>query len=44
MRIAPMVIRKAIPQRWVSRLSVRTTDRDDGKVFELLRKAKRDFT
>jgi ADP-ribosylglycohydrolase len=31
---------KAIPQRWVSQLSGRTTDRDDGRVFELLRQAK----
>jgi len=32
--------RKAIPERWVSRLSGRTTERDDGKVFELLKKAR----
>jgi ADP-ribosylglycohydrolase len=31
---------KAIPKRWLSRLSGRTTDRDDGKVFELLNKAR----
>jgi ADP-ribosyl-[dinitrogen reductase] hydrolase len=32
--------RKAIPKRWVRNLSGRTTDRDDGRVFELLKQAK----
>lgn len=33
--------RKRLPGRWVERLSGRTTDRDDGKVFELLALARR---
>lgn len=33
--------RDAIPQRWIANLSGRTTDRDDGKVFELIRDARR---
>lgn len=32
--------KKAFPDRWISNLSGRTTDRDDGKVFELIDKAK----
>ncbi len=33
--------KKCIPPRWISGLSGRTTHRDDGKVFELLKEAKR---
>ncbi len=33
--------RKKLPERWVSNLSGRTTDKDDGRIFELLEKAKR---
>lgn len=33
--------RRAIPSRWVERLSGRTTDRDDGKVFDILENARR---
>jgi len=32
--------RRAIPQRWVSRLSGRTRERDDGRVFALLQQAR----
>ena len=32
--------RRALPARWVERLSGRSTDRDDGRVFELLEKAR----
>jgi ADP-ribosyl-[dinitrogen reductase] hydrolase len=32
--------KKVIPERWVRNLSGRTTDRDDGRVFELLKQAK----
>jgi hypothetical protein len=32
--------KKAIPVRWVRNLSGRTTDRDDGKVFEILARAR----
>lgn len=31
--------KKAIPVRWIRNLSGRTTERDDGKVFEILAKA-----
>jgi len=31
---------KMIPSEWISRLSGRTSDRDDGRVFELLEEAK----
>ncbi len=30
-----------LPERWINRLSGRTTDFDDGKVFQLLDEAKR---
>jgi ADP-ribosyl-[dinitrogen reductase] hydrolase len=33
----------AIPNRWVSNLSGRTTDKDDGRVFEIIRGAKNTF-
>jgi len=33
----------AIPNRWIQNLSGRTTDRDDGKVFDLIQKAKNKF-
>lgn len=33
----------AIPQRWIHNLSGRTTDRDDGRVFELISQAKMTF-
>ncbi len=33
--------RKAIPEHWIRNLSGRTTEGDDGKVFELLDKARR---
>jgi ADP-ribosyl-[dinitrogen reductase] hydrolase len=32
--------RNALPERWISKLSGRTSDNDDGKVFELLEQAK----
>ena len=32
--------RRALPSRWVERLSGRTSDRDDGKVFEILARAR----
>ena len=32
--------RDAIPERWVANLSGRTTDRDDGRIFELIRDAR----
>ena len=32
--------RKAIPARWIQKLSGRTTDRDDAKVFEILARAR----
>ena len=32
--------RDAIPERWVANLSGRTTDRDDGRIFELIREAR----
>lgn len=35
--------RKSIPERWIKNLSGRTTDRDDGRVFELLRMAEDTF-
>ena len=35
--------RKGIPERWIKNLSGRTTDRDDGRVFELLSRAKQAF-
>jgi len=31
--------RRSIPRRWIENLSGRTTDRDDGRVFELLERA-----
>lgn len=31
----------AIPERWISNLSGRTSDRDDGRIFQLLAKARR---
>lgn len=33
----------AIPNRWIQNLSGRTTDRDDGKVFDLIQTAKNKF-
>ena len=33
--------RKRIPERWIKNLSGRTTDRDDGRIFELLDLARR---
>jgi len=33
--------RDAIPQRWIENHSGRTTDRDDGRIFELIRDARR---
>jgi ADP-ribosyl-[dinitrogen reductase] hydrolase len=33
--------RDAIPQRWIANHSGRTTDRDDGKMFELIQDARR---
>jgi len=35
--------KKSMPPRWINNLSGRTTDRDDGKVFELLSRAKHAF-
>lgn len=35
--------RKAIPERWLKNLSGRTTDRDDGRVFELIDQAREVF-
>ena len=35
--------REKIPDRWISNLSGRTTDQDDGKVFELITQAKKTF-
>ena len=35
--------REKIPDRWISNLSGRTTDQDDGKMFELLTEAKKTF-
>ena len=32
--------RKAIPQRWIENLSGRTTDSDDGRIFELIQEAR----
>jgi len=32
--------RKALPQRWIDGLTGRTTDCDDGRVFELIRQAR----
>jgi len=32
--------KKAIPARWIRMLSGRTTDRDDGRVFEILARAR----
>jgi ADP-ribosyl-[dinitrogen reductase] hydrolase len=33
----------AIPRRWIDNLSGRTTDSDDGRVFELIREARKQF-
>lgn len=33
----------AIPQRWIRNLSGRTTDRDDGRIYELISQAKMTF-
>jgi len=33
--------KEKIPERWVSNLSGRTTDRDDGKVFEILEESRK---
>jgi ADP-ribosylglycohydrolase len=35
--------KKAIPQRWIENLSGRTTNSDDGRIFELIEKAKEAF-
>jgi len=35
--------RTAIPERWIINLSGRTTERDDGKIFELIQKAQKTF-
>ena len=35
--------KEAIPNRWIQNLSGRTTDRDDGKVFDLIQTAKNKF-
>jgi hypothetical protein len=35
--------REGIPNRWIENLSGRTTDRDDGRVFDLINKAKYTF-
>jgi ADP-ribosylglycohydrolase len=35
--------KEAIPKRWVQNLSGRTTDCDDGKVFDLIQEAKTQF-
>jgi len=35
--------RRGLPQRWIQNLSGRTTDRDDGRVFELLKTARMTF-
>ena len=35
--------RKALPKRWIENLSGRTTDRDDGRIFELIEEAKAAF-
>jgi ADP-ribosylglycohydrolase len=32
--------KKAIPVRWIRNLSGRTADRDDGRVFEILARAR----
>ena len=35
--------KKAIPERWIRNLSGRTTEADDGKIFELIAKARDRF-
>jgi len=35
--------KRGLPERWLRNLSGRTTDRDDGRVFELLRMARQTF-
>ncbi len=35
--------RSSIPERWIDKLSGRTTDSDDGHIFELIRSAKTTF-
>ena len=35
--------KKAIPKKWIENLSGRTTDRDDGRIFELIEEAKATF-
>jgi ADP-ribosyl-[dinitrogen reductase] hydrolase len=35
--------KKGIPARWLKDLSGRTTDRDDGRVFELIKMARKTF-
>lgn len=35
--------KKAIPERWISNLSGRTTDQDDGKIFEIIKEAENTF-
>ena len=34
--------KKGLPPRWIKNLSGRTTDRDDGRMFDLLEQAKRE--
>jgi ADP-ribosylglycohydrolase len=33
--------KRKLPERWIENLSGRTTDRDDGRIFELIRQAER---
>jgi ADP-ribosylglycohydrolase len=35
--------RRGMPDRWIEKLSGRTTDQDDGHIFELIVNAKRTF-
>ena len=35
--------KRKLPKRWIENLSGRTTDRDDGRVFELIEAAKHVF-
>jgi len=35
--------KKNLPDRWITQLSGRTSDDDDGRIFELIREARRVF-
>jgi ADP-ribosylglycohydrolase len=35
--------KKAIPKKWIENLSGRTTDSDDGRIFELVEEAREAF-